>query len=107
MTAVRLCSLNVSNGVVLGADEQQEVRLYWCVLNLKLRSLVFDEVCGGNLIFMYSCLSKYTTMATTAVRLCSLNVWNGVVFGRGRSHRPCVRICVWLNLKFLLVFGTV
>ena len=63
MTAVRVSSLNVCNGVVLTSDEQG-VR---SCLNSNLL-FVFDAVCCRESTLMYV-LSKYTTMAITVVRL--------------------------------------
>ena len=76
MTAVRLCSLNVWNGVVLALGEQ-DVRLYWSVFEFEAVTRVFNAVWGC--AHHPDVLTKYTTMAMTAVRLCSSNAWNGVV----------------------------
>ena len=43
MTAVRLCSLNVWNGVVLALGEQ-DVRLYWSVFEFEAVTRVFNAV---------------------------------------------------------------
>ena len=68
VTAVHLSSLNVWNAVVLGVYEQ-DVRLYWCVLEFEAScywcSMQYEVLMSPSYM-----LSKYTTMA---------NVFNDVV----------------------------
>ena len=98
-TAVRSSSLNVCNGVVLGADEQA-VRLYWCArLNLKVL-LVFDAVCGSNLTLM----CRPNTLQWRWW-LCVYLRWlyGTAVCWASWTHSPYVCIGVWLNLKLLFI----
>ena len=75
---VRVRALNILCHDVVSSLNEQEVRLFVLVCDW-IRSC---DSCLPQYYEGYShpaVLSKYTTMTMTAVRLCSLNVWNGVV----------------------------
>ena len=80
---LRLCSFNVWHGFALALDEQP-VCLYWCVFEFEVDIRVRCSMMSRS---HPAVLSKYTMM--TAVRLCSLNVWRGVLLAQG--DEPKVR----------------
>ena len=77
---------------------------YVCIdlcLDLKLL-FVFDAMIWKRAWSHPDVRSKYTTMAMTAVRLCSLNVWNDVMFALDEQD---VRLYCWLVFAFEAVIS--
>ena len=80
MTAARLSPVNVWNGVVFGADEQY-VRVYRYVFEFESVICVCYSMYdwGRRLTLMHAMPNALQWRRWPCVRLCSLNVWNGVV----------------------------
>ena len=71
LAAVRLCSSNVWNAVMLNLDEQ-DVRLHWCVF-------AFHATTRWGFDLALMCGPNTLRWRWRGVRLSSLNVWNGVI----------------------------
>ena len=90
ITAVLLCSLDIWNGALLVLGRGWYVCIGVC-LNSDLL-FVIDAVRGRD-ITLLDVMSKYTTMAMTAMRSCSLDVWNGVMLALGKRWYVCIGVC--------------